>query len=373
MTQRDYYEVLGVPRSATEDDIKKAYRRLAREHHPDANQNDESAEERFKEVQRAYETLREPERRRRYDTFGTDDARAGATDFGGGAFGLNDLFDAFFGGGTDPFGRSHRNSGPPRGPDAEIVLDLTLADVVFGVRKTVEPRMPVECEPCGGSGAAPGTRPAPCATCGGSGEVRQVRRSVLGQLVTAAPCQTCEGTGEVLPSPCEHCRGAGRVAGQRSLDVEVPAGIDDGQRLRLAGRGPAAPRGGEAGDLYVSVRVAPDPVFERHGDDLYRRLPVSIVQAALGTHVTIDTLDGEQDLDIATGTQYGTQLRLRGLGAPSLRSGRRGDLICEVVVEVPRNLTAEEGELLAQFAELRGEEVKPPREGLFSRIRSAFQ
>ena len=196
---------------------------------------------------------------------------------------------------------------------------------------------------------------------------------MLGQLVTAAPCQTCEGTGEVLPSPCEHCRGAGRVHGRRSLDVEVPAGIDNGQRLRLAGRGPAAPRGGTPGDLYVSVRVAPHPDLERRGDDLYRRVPVSMVQAALGTQFTIETLDGEQELDIAHGTQHGAQIRLRGLGVTSLRSGRRGDLVCEIAVEVPRNLKAEEADLLAQFAALRGEDVKPPREGLFSRIRSAFQ
>jgi molecular chaperone DnaJ len=377
MSQRDYYEVLGLTRQASDEDIKKAYRTLARQYHPDANPNDPAAVDRFKEVQRAYETLRDPERRRRYDVFGDDGSRAGAgaggADFGAGQFGLNDLFDAFFGG--DAFGRfgGGRNAGPARGADAELVLELTLSEAVFGARKTVEPHMPVECEVCAGTGAAAGTHPARCSTCDGSGEVRQVRRSLLGQLVTAAPCQTCGGTGEVIPSPCPNCRGEGRVRGVRSLDVEVPPGIDDGQRLRLAQRGPAAPRGGIPGDLYVSVRVPPDPAFVRQGDDLVHRTPISIVQAALGTQLVLETFDGDQELEVHPGTQHGTQIRLRGLGVPSLRSGRRGDLICEIAVEVPRNLTAEEAELLVQFAALRGEDVQAGREGLFSRIRSAFQ
>ncbi|MGH8978434.1 MAG: molecular chaperone DnaJ [Acidimicrobiia bacterium] len=372
MSERDLYEVLGLTRNASDDEIKKAYRRLARQHHPDANQDDPQAAEQFKEVQRAYETLRDPERRRRYDVFGADGDPAGsASDFGSGAFGLNDLFDAFFGG--EAFGRTRGSAGPPRGSDAELSIDLTLRDIVFGVRKTVEPRMPVECDACTGTGAAPGTYPQRCTTCEGTGEVRQVRRSLLGQLVTAAPCQTCAGTGQVLPNPCATCRGDGRVNGVRTLDVEVPAGIDDGQRLRLSQRGPAAPRGGVPGDLYVSVHVPPDPNFVRRGEDLVHRVPVSIVQAALGAQLTIDTLDGEQSVDVVGGTQHGAQIRMRGLGVPSLRTGRRGDLICEIAVEVPRDLSEEEAELLAQFAALRGENVQPPREGLFSRIRSAFQ
>jgi molecular chaperone DnaJ len=376
----DLYAILGVTRTASDEEIKKAYRALARQHHPDANQNDPRAEERFKEIQRAYEILRDPERRRQYDVFGDDGSRAGAGagpgGFGAGAadFGLNDLFDAFFGGEAfGGFGGRTREGGPRRGSDAELTIDLTLRDVVFGVRHTIEPRMAIECETCGGSGAAPGTHPETCSTCEGRGEVRQVRRSLLGQLVTAVPCNACGGTGEIVPTPCEACRGEGRVHGTRSLDVDVPAGIDDGQRLRLAQRGPAAGRGGVPGDLYVNVRVQPDPAFVRHGDDLVHPTPVSIAQAALGTQLTIDTLDGEHELEIHPGTQHGAQLRLRGLGVPSLRNGRRGDLICEVAVEVPRNLSSEEAELLAQFAAARGENVGSGREGFFSRIRSAFQ
>jgi molecular chaperone DnaJ len=367
----DYYEVLGVSRNATEDDIKKAYRQLARQHHPDANPDDPSAAERFKEVSRAYETLRDPERRRRYDMFGTDDERAAANaGFGGaGAFGLNDLFDAFFGG--DVFGRTPGRAGG-RGHDIEVTLQLTLSEAVFGTRTTVEQPMPVECDTCDGRGAAPGSQPTVCSTCNGAGQVRQVRRSMLGQMVTASPCPTCQGTGDVIATPCPACHGEGRIHGSRSLEVDVPAGIDDGQRLRLAGRGPAGPRGAEAGDFYVQIRVAPDENLERRGDDLWRRLPVSMVQAALGTTVSIETLDGPHDVEIAPGTPPGLLVKLKGLGAPNLRSGRRGDLVCEVDVQIPRNLTAEEAEVLAQFAALRGEEVSP-REGLFSRIKSAFQ
>ncbi|HEX5095577.1 MAG TPA: molecular chaperone DnaJ [Acidimicrobiia bacterium] len=369
----NYYELLGVTQNATEDEIKKAYRTLARQYHPDANGNDPAAAERFKEIANAYETLSDPERRRRYDMFGSDDAGAGASGFAGaGAFGLNDLFDAFFGG--DAFGRmGGAGGGPPRGADVEIGIDLTLSEIVFGARKTIEPRMPVECETCGGSGAAPGTTPQRCPTCEGAGEVRQVRRSLLGQIITASPCPACGGTGEIVPTPCETCRGDGRVNGTRSLDVDVPPGIEDGQRLRLAGRGPAAPRGGQAGDLYVAVRVQPDSRFTRRGDDLWMQQPVSIVQAALGMHATLDTLDGPHELEIPHGTQHGAQFRVKGLGVPHLRSGRRGDLVCEIAVEVPTHLTHEEAELLAQFAALRGEDVQPPREGLFSRIKSAFQ
>jgi molecular chaperone DnaJ len=375
MSDRDYYDILGLTRQASDEEIKKAYRTLARQYHPDANRDDPAAAERFKEVQRAYETLRDPERRRRYDVFGDTGERGGGAgpDFGAGQFGLNDLFDAFFGG--DAFGRfgGGRTNGPARGPDAEVTLELTLEEAVFGVRKNVEPHMPVECDECGGSGAAPGTHPERCRTCDGTGEVRQVRRSLLGQMVTAAPCPTCRGEGETIHSPCPRCHGEGRTRGSRTLDVDVPAGIDDGQRLRLAQRGPAAPRGGMPGDLYVGIRIAPHPEFVRHDDDLVHRTPISIVQAALGTEVTVETFDGPQTIEIHPGTQHGASIRLRGLGMPALRTGRRGDIVCEIAVEVPRNLTAEEADLLVQFAALRGEQVQSGREGLFSRIRSAFQ
>jgi molecular chaperone DnaJ len=371
----DYYEVLGISSNATDDEIKKAFRALARECHPDANPGDPHAAERFKEINEAYETLRDPERRRRYDMYGPDGAAAGASPFGAGQFGLNDLFDAFFGG--DIFGggggRGRGPSGPPRGHDAETFMELTLAEAVFGSRRTVTLRMPIECERCTGSGCAPGTHPSRCSNCEGTGEVRQVRRSLLGQIMTAAPCQTCGGTGQEILNPCDVCRGLGVVEGERSIDVEVPAGIDDGQRLRLAGRGAAAFRGGHAGDLFVAVHVVPHETLVRQGDELWRPLDVSIVQAALGTRIEVETLDGPHEVTVPAGTQHGTQLRNRGFGAPNLRSGRRGDLVVEIHVQVPTNLTAEEADALGQYAELRGEDVTPPAEGLFSRIRSAFR
>jgi molecular chaperone DnaJ len=371
MMARDAYEVLGVSKQATDDEIKRAYRKLARECHPDANPDDPTAAERFKEINAAYDALRDPERRRQYDMFGPDAAAAGANPFGPGGFGLNDLFDAFFSG--DVFGSRTSSGGPRRGPDAETVMELTLAEVVSGARRTVEMRMPVECDTCDGSGGMPGTHPTKCATCDGVGEVRQVRRSLLGQIMTAGQCPTCSGLGTTIEHPCATCRGEGRVAGMRSIDVEVPAGIDDGQRLRLAGRGPAAPRGGTPGDLFVAVRVLPSSTFERRGDDLWHRLPVSIVQASLGAQLELETLDGPRPLDVQSGTQPGARIRLSGLGVPSLRTGRRGDLVVEVDVQVPTNLTAEQAELLAQLAQLRGEQVNPPHDRLFSRIRSAFR
>jgi molecular chaperone DnaJ len=368
----DYYELLGVSSNATDDEIKRAYRRLARECHPDANPGDPAAEARFKEISIAYETLRDPERRRRYDMFGADGAGGGAAGFDASQFGLNDLFDAFFGG--DVFGRSRGPAGPAPGPDVEVALQLTLQDVVFGGKKTLDLRIPVVCETCAGSGCAAGTHPDQCPNCGGSGEVRQVRRSLLGQVMTAAPCPQCGATGYVIPTPCPDCRGEGRLQGTRQLDIDVPVGIDNGQRLRLSGRGAAAPRGGPAGDLYVSVRVDPHPDYERRGDDLHRVVKLAMTQAALGMHLTLATLDGDEDLVVPPGTQHGRLFRLKGHGVPSLRTGRRGDLIVEAAVDVPSKLSAEEAELLHQLAELRGEAVAPPKDhGFFSRIRSAFQ
>jgi molecular chaperone DnaJ len=365
----DYYALLGVERTATDDEIKRAYRALARELHPDANPGDAHAEERFKEISVAYEVLRDPERRRRYDTFG-DDGRAGAG--GGGAgqpFGFGDLFDAFFQGNFGGGGPA----GPPRAPDAEAVLDLDLGDAAFGVTRVLEVTLPSPCERCTGSGCEPGTHPERCETCGGTGEVRQVRRSILGQLVTAAPCPTCGATGQRIPSPCTECRGDGRVRAERRIEVEVPAGIDDGQRLRLPQRGPAAPRGGVPGDLYVTVRIRPHPSLERHGFDLVHRRRLAFTQAALGASIDVDTLEEPERLTVPAGTQPGQVFRLKGKGVPVLQGRGRGDLLVEVDVAVPERLDDDEAELIRRLAELRGEEVGTDDEpGLFSRIRSAF-
>ena len=365
----DYYATLGVSRSATDDDIKRAYRELARRYHPDGNPDDPEAEERFKEVTIAYETLRDPERRRRYDVFGDTGTRTCPTGAGD-PFGFGDLFDAFFGG--DPFGRT-RGGAPTRGADAEAVIELTLQEAAFGTTHPIDARLAVSCERCEGSGCEPGTHPTRCDVCGGTGEVRQVRRSVLGQIVTASPCGVCDGSGRRILSQCRDCRGDGRVQANRTIEVEVPAGVDDGQRLRLAGRGPAAPRGGQAGDLYVTVRVTPHPDFERHGDDLLHVHAVSVSQAALGALLTIPTLDGETELVVPAGTQPGQLLRVKGAGVQSLRGRGRGDLLVRVDVVIPQRLSDEEATLLHQLAELRGEDVAPPEKGVRSRLRSAFR
>ena len=367
---RDYYEILGVTRQATDDEIKRAYRDLARRYHPDSNPGDPEAEERFKEASVAYETLRDPERRRRYDVFGDGGTRGGPQP-GAEQFGFGDLFDAFFGG--DPFGMRRGQTGPTRGADAEALIELTLAEAAFGATKTIDARLAVTCSRCDGSGCEPGTHPSRCDACGGEGEIRQVRRSILGQIVTATPCGVCDGTGRRILTQCRDCRGDGRVQAQRSIDVEVPAGVDDGQRLRLAGRGPAARRGGIPGDLYVTVRVAKDAKFERQGDDLVHVRRIGIAQAALGVRLEIETLEGTEELVVPPGTQPGQVFRLKGAGVPALRGRGRGDLLVRVDVVVPTHLNDEENELLHRLAALRGEDVAPPEKGVFSRLRSAFQ
>lgn len=366
----DYYALLGVERNATDDEIKRAYRALARELHPDANPGDAHAEERFKEITVAYEVLRDPERRRRYDTFG-DDGRGAAGPGAGEAFGFGDLFDAFFSG--EFGGGGSRRAGPSRAADAEAGLDLDLAEAAFGVTRVIEISLPSACERCEGSGCEPGTHPERCETCGGSGEVRQVRRSILGQIVTAAPCPSCGATGQRIPNPCTECRGDGRVRAERRIEVEVPAGIDDGQRLRLPQRGPAAPRNGVAGDLYVTVHLRPHASLERHGFDLVHRRRLAFTQAALGATLDIETLEEPERLSVPAGTQPGHVFRLKGRGVPVLQGRGRGDLLVEVDVAVPERLTDEEAELVRHLAALRGEEVGAEDEpGLFSRIRSAF-
>jgi molecular chaperone DnaJ len=374
----DYYALLGVDRTATEDDIKRAYRRLARELHPDANPDDPAAEERFKEVTFAYEVLRDAERRRQYDMFGAEAIRgagAGAGDpFAGfGSSGIGDLFDAFFGG-ASPFGAGARTrSGPPPGQDAEALLDLEFAEAVFGVERELSVRLPKACATCGGSGARSGTTPITCSMCNGSGEVRRVRQSILGQMVTSNPCPRCGGSGEEITTPCPDCRGEGRRTEDTSFVVEVPAGVDNGSTLRLAGRGAAGPRGGRSGDLYVHLRVRPDSRFVREGVDLHHDLHVAVTQAALGASLSIDTLDGAEELSIPAGTQPGREIRLRGRGVPHVQGRGRGDLIITVVIDVPTGLTKEQETLLREFAAERGEEVSPAETGLFSKIRHAFK
>jgi molecular chaperone DnaJ len=365
----DYYELLGVGRDASEDELKRAYRQRARELHPDSTGGDPEAEMRFKETTVAYEVLRDPERRRRYDMFGPDAPGGGSQPMGdvfGGDFG--DLLGAFFSGATRP----RQRSGPMRGADAETVLTLDFHEAVFGVSKQIAVETTVTCSECAGSGARTGTTAARCDDCGGAGEVRRVRQSFLGQVVTAFPCNRCGGTGEIVASPCPNCRGAGRTNEPRTLTVDIPAGVDHGQSLRLTGQGAAGFRGGPPGDLYVHFAVAPDERFQRDGDDVLVTAPIAFSQAVLGAIVTIETLDGEEQVELPPGTQSGQILRLRGRGIPHVRGRGRGELRVRWVIETPKELTKQQEELLRQFASERGEEVSPPSEGLFQKIRSAF-
>lgn len=373
----DFYELLGVARTASGDEIKKAYRQRARELHPDTNPDPAAAEE-FKKLAHAYEVLSNDEQRARYDRYG--DAGIGGN--GGGATaedlfggGLGDIFETFFGGGAGPFGgggRPRGPAGPPRGQDLEVVADISLVQSVFGDQIDVSLKLPVACDDCGGSGAGEGTRPVTCSDCGGSGQVQRVRQSLLGQMVTASPCSRCGGLGQVITTPCSKCRGEGRVTVDKTYQVDVPAGVDSGSTLRLTGRGAAGPRGGRTGDLYVHLRVAPDPRFVRDDHDLVTEVPISIAQASLGTVVDLETLDGNEQLVIPPGTQPGREFVLRQRGVPHLRGRGRGDLRARVKVEIPVKLSDAEVELLTKYAEGRGEVVGHDKEGLFSRIKSAF-
>ncbi len=374
----DFYELLGVSRNASAEEIKRAYRKRARELHPDANAGDAATAEKFKEVARAYQVLSDPEQRARYDRYGEAGVTGGDGPrmediFGGG--GLNDLFDAFFGG-NSPFGggggRRSGPSGPPRGQDMEVVADIGFEQAVFGGTIPVTLRLPLACEDCGGSGAGAGTQPVTCAQCNGTGQVQRVRQSLLGQMVTSGPCPRCGGIGQVIATPCPTCRGDGRVTKEHTYQIDVPAGVDTGSTLRLSGRGAAGPRGGARGDLYVHLRVAPHERYRREGDDLITDVPISIAQAALGTTVALPTLDGDEELHIPAGTQHGREFVLRNRGVPRLQGRGRGDLIARLVVEVPTDLDDEEENLLRQLAERRGEAVHPPDKSLFSRIKSAF-
>jgi molecular chaperone DnaJ len=376
----DFYSLLGVSRNATTEDIKKAYLRLARELHPDANPGDPTAEERFKAVNLAYETLRDPERRRQYDMFGAAGVRgsgtAGATagdPFAGFSGGFGDLFDAFFGASGMSGTGSRTRGGPRKGEDAEATVVLDFADAVFGTHHELSVRLPQTCATCHGSGARPGTTPVSCSQCQGTGELRRVRQSFLGQMVTATPCPRCGGTGEEITSPCPDCRGEGRRREERSFVVDIPAGVDDGSTLRLPGRGAGGPRGGPSGDLYVHLRVRNHPILTRRGADLLAVVHVAMTQAALGVTFPFETLDGEEELAIPAGTQSGKELRLRGRGVPHLQGRGRGDLIVTVVVDTPEGLTKEQEEVLRQLAELRGEAVAPSEGGLMHKLRSAFK
>jgi molecular chaperone DnaJ len=368
------YEVLGVDPGASAEEIKKAYRKLARESHPDANPDDPEAEARFKDLSAAYEILSDPDKRARYDRYGSAEGFDLSDPFGSGAGGLGDLFDSFFGGGS-PFGggRPRGPSGPPRGEDLDAQAVLEFTDAVFGCQCDVSVRTAVRCDACGSTGAEPGTSATTCPDCGGTGEVRVVRQTVLGQMMSASVCRRCSGQGQYLPSPCAVCDGAGRVVEDRTYTVDVPAGVDEGSTLRLTGRGAVGLRGGPPGDMYVRLRVKPHERFVRHGDDLVEDLTIAMTQAALGATLPLETLDGVEQLQIPPGTQVGKVFKLKGRGVPRLDGRGRGDLMVRIGVEIPTSLDEESEDLLRRYAIARGEPVAEPDEGFFSRFKTAFK
>jgi molecular chaperone DnaJ len=372
-TERSYYEILGVERSASDADIKRAFRKLAQQWHPDVN-SDEAASERFKEINEAYQVLSDPQRRQVYDMVGKaglGDMGGAGSPFGEGFGGFGDLFDAFFAGmgGAATGGRRTRRQS---GSDLRYDLRITFDEAVHGIEKEIEFDLLDKCLTCAGTGATPGSTPSTCTACGGRGEVRSVRQTMLGQMVNVTACTRCNGDGRVVDSPCTACRGEGRSQRHKKIRVTIPAGIDEGHQIRLSGEGEAGPRGGPAGNLYVAVHVTPHVSLRREGTEIYHELQLSIAQAALGTRVRIPTIEGEEDLDIRAGIQPGTEVRLRGRGVPHVRRpGTRGDLHVTVHVNVPTKLSKRQRELLEALAAESGETVASSG-GIFDRMKDAI-
>src|SRR2546426_5862852 len=358
--KRDYYEVLGVGRNASAEELKRAYRKLALQHHPDRNGGNPQAEARFKEINEAYEVLSDQSKRQRYDTFGHAGTQGmPGFDFGGAGFGgINDIFDIFFG--SAAAGRTR--TGPRRGADLRLDLRLTFEEAVRGVERELTIPRAEACQSCQGSGAEAGTSPQTCPQCRGSGRVRRATQSIFGQIVNVASCPRCNGEGKVIERPCRTCGGSGHRPGEKKIRVNIPAGVDTGSQIRLTGEGEVGPRRGAAGDLYIVIQGKPHPVLKRNGTDIVYELPLSVGQAPLGDTVEIPTVDGPERIEIPSGTQYGKLLRIHGRGIPHLRSGRRGDQIVYVRVVIPTNLTEEQKQALRHFGGGSGT-PQQPRQG----------
>ena len=373
---RDYYEVLGVSKTATDDEIKKAYRSLAKKYHPDMNPGDSEAEARFKEVNEAYDVLSDSDKRAKYDQYGHaafDPSAGGGAGFGGfGGFGdfgdIGDIFGSFFGGG---FGgsSSRRANAPTRGEDVSARVTISFEEAVFGVKKDVSFSKIQRCADCGGNGAAKGTQPETCKSCGGSGQKRITQRLGGMSFQSTTTCNECRGTGKIIKNPCQNCRGTGYIKLNKKLAVSIPAGIDDGERIASRAQGCDGRNGGPAGDLIISVIVKPHPIFERDGYNLYCEVPITVAEATLGAEIDVPTLEGNQKFNIPEGTQPGTRFTLRQKGVPYVNnSGRRGDIIFSVIIEVPRGLNETQKEKMREFADACGENNYSKKSGFFKRM-----
>ena len=372
MAKQDYYQVLGVEKNASPEEIKRAYRRMAIKYHPDKNPGNKEAEAKFKECAEAYEVLSDPDKRKQYDQYGHEGLRgAGMHDFSRmnvedifSMFGFEDFFGSVFGGGGGGR-RGGRRGGPARGYDLETGVEMTLDEVAHGTEKTIEFTRQDRCPECRGSGAAPGTSPVRCPTCGGSGQV--AKGGGFFQMVST--CPQCQGTGQIVRNPCPTCGGAGRVPKKRTVTIKVPPGVHEGQGIRVAGEGEPGRDGGPNGDLYVYVRLRPHEFLERDGNDLVAVVPISFTQAALGATIEVPSLDGTRQLRIPPGTQYGSLFRIRGQGLPDVRTGRTGDELVQVTVETPTNLNARQEELLREFAQTENRNVSPKSTSFFERLK----
>ncbi len=370
--KRDYYEVLGVSKNADEATIKKAYRQLAKKYHPDMNPGDTEAEAKFKEVNEAYDVLSDPDKKAKYDQYGhaAFDPSSGMGGAGFGGFGdfdgfdINDIFSSFFGGSTG----STRRNGPIRGDNITVRLTLTFEEAVFGCKKEITYQKVQKCAECNGTGAAKGTSPKTCPNCGGNGQVKVQQRSPFGIIQTMKTCETCRGTGKIIENKCDKCRGTGFVRASKKLEVNIPAGIDDGQQIALKYQGSDGMNGGSAGDLNIIISVRPHSVFERDGDDIYCEVPITYAEATLGAEINIPTLEGSQKYEIPEGTQTGTVFTLKNKGVTRVNSKVRGNLYITVVVEVPKNLNAEQKALLEKFASSCGESNYNKRTKFFKRF-----
>jgi len=372
-TKRDYYEILGLDRNASKDDIKRSYRRMAMKYHPDQNAGDKDAEKKFKECAEAYEVLSDPNKRQRYDQYGHEGLRgAGMHDFS--RMGFDDIFSMFddiFGGGI--FGGARRSRGgrrAARGYDIETQIEMTLSDVLAGVEKEITFQRQDQCTHCQGSGSEPGHDPQPCVQCGGQGEVVQSGMGGLFRMVTT--CPRCRGNGKVISKSCKVCHGQGRQEQTRQLSIKIPAGVQDGQAIRITGEGEPGSGGGPRGDLYCYVKIQKHPMLLRDGDDLVVRVPISFTQASLGATIEVPSLDGRQELVIPAGTQHGAVLQIKEQGLPNLRSSRRGSLLVQILVEIPKKLSRHQEKLLRDFAQSEDKSVMPESKGFLDKLKEYF-
>jgi len=375
VAQKDYYEILGVSRDADEREIKSAYRKLAKKYHPDMNQDGEDSSEKFKEISEAYEILSDSDKRARYDQYGhagINDNDFNFDDFASGGFGgFDDIFDMFFGGGMGGMGGSRRR-GPQRGADLQYRLDITFEEAAFGGKKEIRIPRQEECEKCNGSGAEPGSDVKTCPKCKGRGQIRTTHQTPLGNFAQTRTCDQCGGDGKIISEPCHTCHGSGKVRKERTLTVNIPAGVDTGTKLRMSGEGQAGEKGAPSGDLYILINVKPHKIFERNGDDLYCEVPISFVQATLGDEIKVPTLEGKVKFDIPEGAQPGTQFRLKNKGIAHLNGYGRGDQYIKIKVVIPKKLNREQKELLQKFAEVSGEDINPEQKGFLKKVREAF-